>query len=49
MADVLLATNIHIPPLHGNLITRMHLIQRLNEGVGNSRLTIISAPAGSGK
>jgi ATP/maltotriose-dependent transcriptional regulator MalT len=49
MADILLATKIHIPPLHSNLVDRTHLVQRLNEGVMTSRLTIISAPAGYGK
>lgn len=49
MADTFLASKIHIPPLHGNLVNRTPLIRRLNEGVGNSRLTIISAPAGYGK
>ncbi len=49
MADNLLATKIHIPPLHSNLVNRTHLIQRLNEGVVTSCLTIISAPAGYGK
>ncbi|MCL4562937.1 MAG: LuxR C-terminal-related transcriptional regulator [Chloroflexi bacterium] len=49
MSDILLATKIHIPPLHSNLVNRPQLIQQLNEGVVNSRLTIISAPAGYGK
>lgn len=49
MSDILLATKIHIPPLHGNLVNRTQLIQRLNEEVVNRRLTIISAPAGYGK
>jgi len=29
MAGILLATKIHIPPIHGNLANRFHLIQRL--------------------
>lgn len=49
MADILLATKLHIPPLRGNLVNRKHLIKRLNEGVDKSRLTSISAPAGYGK
>ena len=49
MSDILLATKIHIPSLHGNLVNRTHLIQRLNDGVLQSRLTLISAPAGYGK
>src|SRR5512139_2245076 len=49
VSDILLATKIYIPPHHGNLVHRTHLIQRLNDGVGKSRLTILSAPAGYGK
>ncbi|MCU0487098.1 MAG: hypothetical protein MUC85_13420, partial [Anaerolineales bacterium] len=50
MPDVLLATKLHIPPLHSNLVRRSRLSQRLNDGVAqNHRLTLISAPAGYGK
>jgi LuxR family maltose regulon positive regulatory protein len=50
VSDILLATKIHLPPLHGNLVSRPHLIQRLNDGIAkNRRLTLISAPAGYGK
>ena len=50
MSDTLLATKIHIPPLRSNLVTRPHLIQRLNDGITqNQRLILISAPAGYGK
>jgi LuxR family maltose regulon positive regulatory protein len=50
VSDVLLATKIHIPPLHRSLTNRSHLIRRLNEGVvGDTLLTLISAPAGYGK
>ena len=50
MPDSLLATKIHIPPLRTNLVTRPHLIQRLNDGITqNHRLILISAPAGYGK
>ena len=50
MPDSLLATKIHIPPLRTNLVTRSHLIQRLNDGITqNHRLILISAPAGYGK
>jgi LuxR family maltose regulon positive regulatory protein len=46
----LLATKIHIPPLRSNLVSRPHLIKRLNDGITqNHRLTLISAPAGYGK
>ncbi|HSB65424.1 MAG TPA: hypothetical protein VLD65_02540, partial [Anaerolineales bacterium] len=50
MPDSLLATKIHIPPLRSNLVSRPHLIQRLNYGITqNHRLVLISAPAGYGK
>ena len=49
MSDILLATKIHIPPLHRNLVNRTRLVQQLNDGVPQSRLTLISAPAGYGK
>jgi LuxR family maltose regulon positive regulatory protein len=50
MSDVLLATKLHIPLLHRDLIDRPHLIQQLNDGLTqNRRLTLISAPAGYGK
>ena len=50
MPDVLLATKLHIPPLHGSLVSRPRLIQRLNAGIAqNHRLLLISAPAGYGK
>ena len=45
MSDTLLATKIHIPPL----VNRTRLVQQLNDGVPQSRLTLISAPAGYGK
>jgi LuxR family maltose regulon positive regulatory protein len=48
--DTLLATKIRIPPFRSNLVTRSHLIQRLNDGISQiHRLTLISAPAGYGK
>jgi LuxR family maltose regulon positive regulatory protein len=50
VTDSLLASKIHIPPLRSNLVTRPHLIQRLNDGITqNHRLILISAPAGYGK
>jgi LuxR family maltose regulon positive regulatory protein len=50
VSDRLLATKIHIPPLRSNLVSRPHLIKRLNDGITqNHRLTLISAPAGYGK
>jgi LuxR family maltose regulon positive regulatory protein len=48
--DVLLATKLHIPPLHSKLIRRPHLVQGLNAGIAQGqRLALISAPAGYGK
>ncbi len=50
MSDNLLATKVHAPPLHGNLVKRANLFARLNEGIARGcRLTLISAPAGYGK
>ena len=46
--DPLLATKLYIPRLGSNLISRPHLIARLNDGAAG-KLTIISAPAGFGK
>jgi LuxR family maltose regulon positive regulatory protein len=48
--DLLLTTKLHIPPVHGNLISRPRLVQRLNDSLDqNCRLSLISAPAGYGK
>ncbi len=50
MPDNLLATKVHVPPLHGNLVHRTDLVTRLNDGIARGcRLTLISAPAGYGK
>ena len=50
MPDNLLATKVHVPPLHGNLVNRADLVTRLNDGIARGcRLTLISAPAGYGK
>lgn len=50
MSDTLLATKVHVPPLHGNLVNRSSLVTRLNDGIARGcRLTLISAPAGYGK
>ncbi|UCC86561.1 MAG: tetratricopeptide repeat protein [Anaerolineales bacterium] len=48
MTTLLLQTKLYIPPLRPNLVLRPHLIQRLNTGL-HGKLTLISAPAGSGK
>jgi LuxR family maltose regulon positive regulatory protein len=44
----LIQTKLNIPRISGDLITRSHLIERLNNGF-NRKLTLVSAPAGSGK
>lgn len=50
MSDILLATKIRVPPLQSTLVSRPHLIQRLNDGIAQNRhLTLVSAPAGYGK
>lgn len=50
MSDSLLATKVHIPPLHDNLVGRANLVARLNEGIARCcRLTLVLAPAGYGK
>ena len=48
MATPILTTKLHIPPSKPSLVTRSRLIGRLNQGV-NTKLTIVSAPAGYGK
>ena len=46
----LLATKLYIPPPRTDLVPRPRLVQRLNEGLRQGRqLTLVSAPAGSGK
>ncbi|MBN1874604.1 MAG: hypothetical protein JXA33_10275, partial [Anaerolineae bacterium] len=50
METFLLTTKLYIPPPHLNLVSRPHLIERLDEGLRlGHRLTLISASAGSGK
>jgi LuxR family maltose regulon positive regulatory protein len=45
-----LATKLYIPPPRPKVVSRPHLIERLNEGLSSGRkLTLISAPAGFGK
>src|SRR5215472_11949738 len=48
MPTPILATKLYIPPLRPNVVSRPHLIERLNEGL-HRKLTLISAPAGFGK
>jgi len=50
VSDILLDTKIRIPSLRSNLVNRLHLIQKLNDGIDQGCcLTLISAPAGYGK
>jgi len=44
----LLTTKIQLPPSSGYLVSRPRLLERINQGL-NGRLTLICAPAGSGK
>ena len=44
----LLATKLHLPRPRMQLVTRSHLVERLQQGVAGA-LTLVSAPAGSGK
>ncbi|HSG42180.1 MAG TPA: LuxR C-terminal-related transcriptional regulator [Anaerolineales bacterium] len=46
--DQLLTTKLYIPQLNINLVPRLHLYERLDEGL-TRKLTLISAPAGFGK
>ena len=48
MATPILATKLYIPRLRPNVVIRLRLLDRLNEGL-HSNLTLISAPAGFGK
>ena len=48
MTISLLKTKLHIPPIRLELVSRPRLIERLDVGL-NSKLMLISAPAGCGK
>ncbi len=48
MSIPILATKLHILRPRPNVVPRIHLIERLNEGL-HRNLTLISAPAGFGK
>jgi LuxR family transcriptional regulator, maltose regulon positive regulatory protein len=48
MSTPILATKLYRPRLRPNLVSRLHLIERLNAGL-HRKLTLISAPAGFGK
>ena len=50
MIDQLLTTKLYIPPVRPSRVSRLRLLQRLDEGLGQgARLTLLSASAGSGK
>jgi LuxR family transcriptional regulator, maltose regulon positive regulatory protein len=44
----LLATKLHVPRLRTHLVPRVHLVERLQQGMPRP-LTLVSAPAGFGK
>lgn len=48
MSTQILSTKLFVPPPRTNVVLRARLIERLNAGL-NSKLTLISAPAGFGK
>jgi LuxR family maltose regulon positive regulatory protein len=50
MPETILRTKLFVPPLRPNLVSRPQLIERLNQGLrSGQKLTLVSAPAGSGK
>jgi LuxR family maltose regulon positive regulatory protein len=50
MPTPILATKFHMPPPRPKVVLRLHLIERLNEGLAAGRkLTLLSASAGFGK
>ena len=48
MAGDLLQTKLYVPRVRPSLVSRPHLIEKLNQGL-QGKLTLISAPAGFGK
>jgi len=48
MAAAILTTKLYFPPAPLRVVRRAHLVERLSEGM-DRKLTLISAPAGSGK
>ena len=48
MSTPVLATKLYVPPSQPGVVPRPRLTERLNEGL-HRKLTLISAPAGSGK
>ncbi len=49
MSTPILATKLYIPPPKPKIVLRTRLIEQLNMGLEDRRLTLISAPAGFGK
>jgi LuxR family maltose regulon positive regulatory protein len=48
MTVALLQTKLYVPPVRPELVSRLRLVERLNEGL-HRELSLISAPAGFGK
>jgi len=48
MTQTLLTTKLYFPPARSSLVSRPRLVERLHNGL-QSRLTLVSAPAGYGK
>lgn len=48
MANLVIATKLHVPRLRGDIVHRQRLLELLDHGA-QSRLTLVSAPAGFGK
>lgn len=48
MDGIIIDTKLHIPETNGRLVTRSHLFRHLHEGL-NTKLTLVTAPAGYGK
>ncbi|MGB7340437.1 MAG: hypothetical protein WBC91_16180, partial [Phototrophicaceae bacterium] len=48
MSSQMLTTKLYIPTTRSEMVSRPHLIERLNQGL-QSRLTLVCAPAGFGK
>src|SRR5262245_12669041 len=48
MSIPVLATKLYLPPPRPTAVARPRLVERLNEGL-RRKLTLVSAPAGSGK
>ena len=48
MSTPILATKLYIPRPRPNVVSRLRLLERLNEGL-DRKLTLLSSPAGFGK